>query len=290
MNRRLLNIILTAVTLFCIYIICYVGLGWLWPLGNDENYERINQVFLNLSYSYFAALIFYILIEYIPEKIAAQKALNICKSDLIDIYLKMSEQVAIVSLYCRITKSAKSIKMSDLVNLVHFQTERNRNYYKASCSINGVRRNGLTKGVVVFKEDLYNISQKIGNKINRITELPASSNLDLNLLEILSSIASSSFIKKCNSFNDPVLNNIDHDIHNFDEEYFEFLKLYLALNKYNFDKYTYIYEALTEEEIESMERERSQVMATLTTAGMIFQNQKFYKNNIKYKIRNGRLI
>lgn len=290
MNRRILNIILTAITLSCIYIICYVGLGCLWALGSNENYERINQVLLNLSYSYFAAFIFFILIEHIPEKIAAQKALNICKSDLIDIYLNMSEQIAIVSLYCQITKPAKSITISDLGNMVHYHPKNNHVYYKASCSINGVRRNDLTKGVVIFRDDLYNLSQKIGDKINHITELPASSNLDLNLLEILSGIVSCSFIRTCNTFDDPIFNNIEHDVHNFDEEFYEFLKLYLALNKYNFDKHTYIYEALTEEEIESMERERNHVMETLTRTGMNFQNQKFYKNNIEYKIRNGRLI
>ena len=290
MNRRILNIILTTVTLFCIYIICYVGLGWLWALGIDENYERINQVLLNLSYSYIAAFIFYILIEYIPEKIAAQKALNICKADLVDIYLKMSEQIAIVSLYCRITKPAKSITISDLRNMVHYHPEHNHIYYKASCSINGVKRNDLTKGVVIFSDDLYNLSQKIVDKINRITKLPTSSNLDLSLLEILSNIASCSFIKKCKTFDDPVLNNIEHDIHNFDEEFYAFLKLYLALNKYNFDKYTYVYDSLTKEEIEAMERERNHVMETITRTGRNFQNQKFYKNNIEYKIRNGQLI
>ncbi len=47
--------IITGVSL---YIIFCVGLGWFWTIGESENYEKINQVLLNLSYSYIAGWFF----------------------------------------------------------------------------------------------------------------------------------------------------------------------------------------------------------------------------------------
>lgn len=43
------------------YIILYVGLGIGWPIGTSYNYLAINKVLENLSYSYLAGCIFYLL-------------------------------------------------------------------------------------------------------------------------------------------------------------------------------------------------------------------------------------
>lgn len=57
-GARFLLCLLTAIS---IYVIVYVGLGYGWPFGESENYERINKVLENLSYSYLAGCIFYLL-------------------------------------------------------------------------------------------------------------------------------------------------------------------------------------------------------------------------------------
>jgi len=63
---RLIKTIIWLLSLLSIYSILYIGLGILWSVGYSSNYERINTVIINLSYSYFAGLIFYIFVSYLP--------------------------------------------------------------------------------------------------------------------------------------------------------------------------------------------------------------------------------
>jgi uncharacterized protein YbaP (TraB family) len=68
MHMKIINLILCLLTLCAGYIILTVGLGWFWTIGSFENADRINQVLLNLSYSYIAGWIFYLLVSYFPQK------------------------------------------------------------------------------------------------------------------------------------------------------------------------------------------------------------------------------
>ena len=64
---------LVITTLLSFYCIGSVGLSILPFLGVSGNAENINNVILNLSYSYFAGFVFYVFISYLPEKIQKQK-------------------------------------------------------------------------------------------------------------------------------------------------------------------------------------------------------------------------
>lgn len=66
--KKIINLILWLLTLSTGYTILTVGLGWFWTIGSFENAKEINQVLLNLSYSYIAGWIFYILVSYFPAK------------------------------------------------------------------------------------------------------------------------------------------------------------------------------------------------------------------------------
>lgn len=59
--KNIANIILILLTAISTYVIIYVGLGIGWPIGTSDNYERINKVLENLSYSYLAGCLFYLL-------------------------------------------------------------------------------------------------------------------------------------------------------------------------------------------------------------------------------------
>ena len=65
---KYINCVLIIITLFCLYVIGCVGLGWLPSFGESENAEQYNNVALNLSYSFIAGWIFYILVTYLPYK------------------------------------------------------------------------------------------------------------------------------------------------------------------------------------------------------------------------------
>lgn len=59
--KNLANLLLLFFSSASIYIILYVGLGIGWPIGTSHNYLSINNVLENLSYSYLAGYIFYLL-------------------------------------------------------------------------------------------------------------------------------------------------------------------------------------------------------------------------------------
>lgn len=282
--------ILLAITGISLYILFCVGLGWFWTIGSSTNYERINQVLLNLSYSYIAGLIFYIFIEYIPKKIAAKKAFNIWKNQLVNIYLHMSEIVAEIKLIANITKEDKDIVLGDLKDIVKYKPQYKKLYYKSITFVNKTPNKDRTKGVFEFHADLYEAGIYIKKYIAEMIKLPSASNITPNLLEIISEIKSCKFLSTCNSFKDVFLENYEYDINSCDKDFYDFLQLYIRLSKYKFSKYSYKYELLSQNEITKMEAERKKVLEEIKKSGIRLNNQKFYKNNIEYKIRNGKLI
>lgn len=282
--------ILLAITGLSLYILFCVGLGWFWTIGSSTNYERINQVLLNLSYSYIAGLIFYILIEYIPKNIAAKKAFTIWENQLVDIYLHMSEIVAEIKLIANITKEDKDIVLGDLKDVCKYKPQYKKLYYKSITFVNKIPNKDKTKGVFEFHVDLYKAGTYIKEHIAEMIKLPSASNIAPNLLEIISGIESCKFLSTCNSFKDTFLEDCEYDINSFDKDFYVFLQLYIRLGKYKFSKHSYKYELLFQDEITLMEAERKKVLEEIKKMGIRLDNQKFYKNNIEYKIRNGKLI
>lgn len=65
--KRIVNIILLTTGMISLYIILCIGIGWFWTIGSFENAEKINQVLINLSYSYFAGLFFFLLVTQLPH-------------------------------------------------------------------------------------------------------------------------------------------------------------------------------------------------------------------------------
>jgi len=70
---KIIKGILLIITLISLYIIFSVGLGWFWTIGNSPNAEKINTILVNLSYSYIAGFVFYILISYLPYRLKAER-------------------------------------------------------------------------------------------------------------------------------------------------------------------------------------------------------------------------
>ena len=92
--RKILSYSLIGLTIACIYLICHIGLGWFFPIGTSDNFEKINNVLINLSYSYMAGFTFYLLVEYFPKRVAQKKAFLLWEGGLSQIYAKMSEIIA----------------------------------------------------------------------------------------------------------------------------------------------------------------------------------------------------
>ena len=60
---QVIGLILTCAS---IYAICNIELSWFWSIPVKYNPENINRVLLNLSYSYLAGYLFYLLVTEVP--------------------------------------------------------------------------------------------------------------------------------------------------------------------------------------------------------------------------------
>lgn len=76
---RVINGCLVILTLLCLYAIANIKLGCFWSIGIAENYVEINEIIINLSYSYIAGIVVYLLTIVLPvyfEKKRLQPIIN----------------------------------------------------------------------------------------------------------------------------------------------------------------------------------------------------------------------
>lgn len=101
----MIKFLIGSISVISVYIIFSVGLGWLWKIGSFENSENINQVLINLSYSYIAGLIFYLLTSTIPRYFTKQKITPIVDRKINEIYENIESCI----------QSFKKTEMKDLI-------------------------------------------------------------------------------------------------------------------------------------------------------------------------------
>ena len=68
-----INITLLLLSVICLYAIGQIGFGWFWTIGSSDNADQINQVFINLSYSYITGALVYFLTIALPKYIEDSK-------------------------------------------------------------------------------------------------------------------------------------------------------------------------------------------------------------------------
>jgi hypothetical protein len=122
--EKFIKFILTLITFLCLYIILTVGLKLTSPLSDSEN---VNQVLLNLSYSYIAGLIFYFFVTLFPYLILKYKlkpALDLKLNDLkmqITSYVRSFNSVEIIDL--------NNLKLADMQKLLDTHGMLDRSHY-----------------------------------------------------------------------------------------------------------------------------------------------------------------
>jgi len=286
--RSIMKYSLWGITLACIYIICYVGLGWFYPLGTSTNFERINNVLLSLSYSYMAGFCFYILVEYLPKKVAQKKAYIVWKNGIVNIYMRMSEMIAALKMIYEISSEDKAISVNDVKKMNKYQPENEIIYFCETIYISDIGENGTTKGVFVFHENLCGLAKYIREEISNMIKLPSTSNNKIELIEVISEIESCEFIKTCSDLSNNILLH-EHEMDDFGNKFYQFIQLHEKLSKYKFRQFSYKFRRLTEDEITTMKVEQKKVFQEIQNMGLNLGSCVFYKNEIRYIVSNGQL-
>ena len=283
----ILKIIVSAITLVAIYIIFYVGIGLLWPLGTSTNYVNINNVLLNLSYSYIAALIFFVFYELFPSKNREEKALQLCEAELSGIYQIMSRMIAISKFFAGVDKDDSDILSSDLSHFNVVKPDYDRVYYCETIISNGEERDYKEYGCLSFNKDLYEQCKRLLKRVKMISNLPNSVYLNHELLSLLTKIELCKFVELFSHESNSFITGQPYGITGFDTGLIDFIEIHRKLEKYIFQKLSFHYYSLQEKEIAMVELERNMVVENLKSQGFEPQNQLFYLNHKRYKFRDG---
>ncbi len=238
----------------------------------------------NLSLAFITAYLIYLIIDFIPNYIAKKKAFLIYKSMLVNIYMNMSGIIGTLKMLANVHKEDRKLKVDDFKDLNYYKTEYKRVYYKSYVQINGKKNNNFTKGVFNFHQSLSDAAKTISKNIEKIIKPPIATKLDYNFLELLSSIESSSFLIYCKQLSESPLQDKEYTSDAFAQNLYDFVQLQLQLKKYNFNKHSYKFEKLGNEDILELDQTRQRMMQNIDC-----QDAKFYHGSIEYIIKDDKL-
>lgn len=144
--EKITKIFLIAITLISLYIVLCIGLDWFWKIGNSENADKINIVLINLSYSYIAGFIFYILVSYLPFRLKTEKLKPVVKLKIDNLYNQINACAQTFEAN-EIPDIIQSITKDQLKGLVNKKGMYNNSFYgdQVGYEMNNLKFLNLTK-------------------------------------------------------------------------------------------------------------------------------------------------
>ena len=188
---KYINYILIGITILCLYVIGCVGLEIFPTLGYSEKANAINSVVLNLSYSFIAGWIFYLLVSYFPYKQRKSKLQKVIDEKFKNIHVKFID-------------CAKSMYPMTQWNNIHISKENLIKKMKnisitdmSSYSIAGINRT-IIDHLIAQRTDIKNLIKEI---------LEYKEYLNDEQLVIIEQIRNSTYFSILNAFAIPIMNN-----------------------------------------------------------------------------------
>lgn len=213
-------------------------LGIIPPIfGEAKNADQINEVLVNLSYSYMAGLVFYLLNDYIPTKIRERKALKLISRKLVDIYMKMDWIIAAEKQYNNCVKENKDITLEDcafaeLHTLIDTQVPT-KNYVRVDSD---TWRSEPTSEWYEPVTGTAHEADSIKELVVEVLANPISRDLGDDLMTALSEVYTSKFLSSLRQ-NREIKNTTTLPaigVHDGKQQFYDFVQLTLRLRKFNF--------------------------------------------------------
>ena len=198
-----------------------------------DDTSQVFQVVLNLSYSYLAGFIFYILTVYLPLATQESRALNIFADLISQISFDVEKAVKTLAAYGNIHQNLNEINEESCADMV-LVSEQTRSF---STLITIIRRSEKTtvSEKMVFENTLSLLAKSIKTKINYVFCTPACRYLSEELQSLLTEIANSKLLEDLES-----MNNIQYPPYQvwfrhirLAENYIAFIPLYQKILKFN---------------------------------------------------------
>lgn len=203
------------------------------PNPNTNSYEAF-RLLENLSLAYIASYIFYLIIDYFPNKKRAMNALELVKGELKFIHFNMGDLIKTINAIADIPESINNITLNDLHKLDEFVFSNETLYFNRYSIINGDK-----KVTSQYTENFYSYSNNNINNIvsciRKIKSISCALYINFGILEILSSIETNWFLSwilnlEPEEITKPVIRM------GFSNDYYQFIQSYKNLSKLEFVK------------------------------------------------------
>lgn len=229
-----------------LYIISSVELGYLPLFFASNKADEWNSFFLNLSYSYLASVIFYIIIEFLPRKINERKAFKVFEKRLKKIFSHVDKIIGVIMMIC---------KIDDLDKLYHDSfSSLSECGPELRCSyIDYTYGNHSEKGVIDCYAYLEYHSKSFKKEIEGILGLPFSSMLSQDLIATLIELKHSEFINYSFIHDDKIMHTDKYFVmYNSDEYAYNFFQLFKSFKSFFTNEKTTRFTFLEIEQIEKL--------------------------------------
>lgn len=226
---------------------------------NSDSFE-IWSIMNNLSMAYISSLVFYIIVQYVPERKAEVKAFAYFNNQLSRIYDDMSYLINMYLFILGIGSDERLLTVESVHEIVKIEIEDKVRYCNVQHKTDKNSPKTCSYGYNIYANSNEKTKSIVKN-IDRIFELPLSSNIEKDLVELLSNIKESSFMSSIR-FSD--LDNMKHIpgytkgtiILGLDKKFLDFIKLHIDLGKQKIHESKYIFSELPENEIRKIKEDR----------------------------------
>ena len=206
----------------------------------------------SISLAYFASIITYIVVQYVPERKKAHKAFSALRSDISGLYSSMSRLISMYLFEIGIDEKEERLTVQQLSKVCDILfTDETRNC-KFIDQRNGKDSNSCSYGYNLFKDSKKN-AESIVKAIDKIKNTPCCTQLDPDILNTISRIESSWFISFMTHTDKPYTKtpSFQNVIFNYDKGFFEFIQFHILLGMYDFDAVTYRVLKISSQEMEA---------------------------------------
>ena len=225
---------------------------FLCPQEHSTAYEWLSLL-NSISLAFIVSIIVYVIVEYVPERKKAYKSFSLLKGDFDVLYNQMSKLIYMYMYEVGIQIPEDQVDFAQLSGMRDLKINDQIRKCRINCISNG-KKVSNSIGYSIYSDSLecYN---KLEKAIGNIKGEVYSSYLDSDIFDILYKIEHNYFFIIL-SYGSLIYNN-DISKVNFlglDKAFLEFINVHLSINKYNINKVTYSFSALSDQEFEE-ERE-----------------------------------
>lgn len=257
-----IHIILLIIALFVIVKFSGAPLifefwGWVFlrPKDNTLQYE-ILRVFENLSLAYMASLIFYIVVNYIPEFKSYKKTIKIVTPYLQSLYMYTNKINAYFK-YSFCLTTVENLSKEKIKEIDDFAFPQNAELLMVSSLRNGIK-DGSHVEVFNAKNEIIHCGKMISEAFENFDAVFVGNKAPESLITLINEMRSSGFVEKllkvipssCKITFDGIENAEVRECYlDFYKDWVEFVRLEEKLKNYNFLKLGVQFRKATQEEV-----------------------------------------